>query len=219
MASPREVIRVVKAAKCKLRDWFICSRMRKQLSVNGVSIIANDCVGGWIYHDLGLRFDSPTINCFLSAADYVRFCSNLHHYLHAPLEEMDGAKVFGVYYPVGVIDDIIVHFVHYDSFPAAKKKWEQRSKRVDFNHLLFIMNDRNGCTYNLAKQFDRIPVSQKVLLSSKAMDGVECCKVINGHEENGHLGIVSAWQSPVSLRKVYDSFDYVSMVNAAGKSE
>lgn len=58
--------------------------LRKRLKNNEFSIISNDCTGGVIYHDLGLRFTSPTINLFFEPyEDYLYFLSNIKDYLHA----------------------------------------------------------------------------------------------------------------------------------------
>ena len=44
------------------------------------SIISNDCLGGMISHDLGLKFMSPTINLYFETAeDYQIFSIILHH--------------------------------------------------------------------------------------------------------------------------------------------
>ena len=37
------------------------------------NIIANNCNGTFIYKDLGLKFNSTTINLFFSTKDYMEF--------------------------------------------------------------------------------------------------------------------------------------------------
>ena len=34
------------------------------------SIITSNCCGGWIYHMLGMRFDSPTINTWIDKKEF-----------------------------------------------------------------------------------------------------------------------------------------------------
>ena len=44
----------------------------KRCNTEKCCIICNNCTGGMILHDLGLRFDSPTINTlFFSADDFL----------------------------------------------------------------------------------------------------------------------------------------------------
>lgn len=38
-----------------------------------ISIICNNCLGGFLYHDYKMKFNSPTINLFINAYDYNRF--------------------------------------------------------------------------------------------------------------------------------------------------
>ncbi len=54
---------------------------RLQKGEDDFSIISQNCIGTFMYHDLGLKFCSPTINLFMEADDYIRFVERLEHYL------------------------------------------------------------------------------------------------------------------------------------------
>ena len=54
------------------------------LHTNGFTLIAQNCVGGVMYHDLGLKFLSPTINTLIQGDDFVRLCSSFEDYMAAP---------------------------------------------------------------------------------------------------------------------------------------
>lgn len=41
------------------------------------TLIARDCVCGVLYHQLGLKFRSPTINLFFTPEDFNWFCPHL----------------------------------------------------------------------------------------------------------------------------------------------
>ena len=47
-----------------LRPRIVTPKKRARLVKEDISILCNNCTGGFILHDLGLRFDSPTINMF-----------------------------------------------------------------------------------------------------------------------------------------------------------
>ena len=47
---------------------------------NPFSIISSNCVGGVILHELGLKFNTPTINLFFVPRDYLEFIQNLKYY-------------------------------------------------------------------------------------------------------------------------------------------
>ena len=45
------------------------------------SIISNNCWGGWYYDRYHLSYLTPPIGLFFPAKDYLKFLSNIHHYL------------------------------------------------------------------------------------------------------------------------------------------
>lgn len=56
---------------------------KNQLKLNNhsFSLIASNCVGGVITHELGMRFDSPTVNLFFYPEDYLKLLSNFKYYI------------------------------------------------------------------------------------------------------------------------------------------
>ena len=82
----------IKKIKQKYRSILRSSRdkeNRNRLRNENITIISANCVGGVIYHDLGLKFNSPTVNLYFNASDYVKFVSNLTYYLQCELKEID----------------------------------------------------------------------------------------------------------------------------------
>ena len=134
----------IKKIKQKYRSILRSSRdkeNRNRLRNENITIISANCVGGVIYHDLGLKFNSPTVNLYFNASDYVKFVSNLTYYLQCELKEIDSEFD----YPCALCGDIVLHMVHYQNFEEGKKKWEERIKRINYENLYFIMVDRDGC--------------------------------------------------------------------------
>ncbi len=123
---------------------------------NPFSIISSNCVGGVILHELGLKFNTPTINLFFKPKDYLEFIQNLKYYTtEARMEEFPMDKEHN--YPRGVIDDkIVIHFLHYDSYTKAYTKWIERCNRINFNNLIFILSERDGLTSDDVKRFCKI---------------------------------------------------------------
>lgn len=64
-----------------LREIFINRKNKRKVKTKRPTIIASNCNGGIIYHDLGMKFYSPTINLFFYPKDYIKFISNLKYYL------------------------------------------------------------------------------------------------------------------------------------------
>lgn len=65
---------------------FKNSHDRIRLRNDNFTIITNHCMGGFIYHDLGKCFLSPTINLKISPEDFVEFAKHLKYYIHQDVE-------------------------------------------------------------------------------------------------------------------------------------
>lgn len=68
-----------------MRKLFIQPLLQRRLKNTDFSLIANNCTGGFIYHDLGLQFKSPTINMFFCLDTYFDFIEHLDEYLSQKL--------------------------------------------------------------------------------------------------------------------------------------
>lgn len=144
------------------------AQIRGSVHADGVSIISQNCIGGVLYHDLGMQFLSPTINLFIKEPDFVRFVLNLEHYLGCSLQMHWGEE-----YPIGTLDDITIYFMHYHTCEEAKLAWERRAKRVIPDRVLVLATDRNGFDDAVYEQWKQIPYP-KVLFTANpcyARDG------------------------------------------------
>lgn len=127
-----------------------------------ISIIANNCWGGLVYHSLGMRFRSPFINMFLLDDDYIKLLSDLERFLGYDLlfVRMRYEEVLNREYPVCSLNgEIELHFNHYTSYEEAKEKWDIRLNRLNKNNLFLMMQT---CDYESAKRFDDLEYKKKV---------------------------------------------------------
>lgn len=84
-------------------EWLIYKRRkRKRLKNRDFSIIACNCIGTFIYYDLGLQFLSPTINLTIGMNDFVKFAENLKWYMEKEIVELKEEKEC----PSGMLGDI-----------------------------------------------------------------------------------------------------------------
>lgn len=144
--------------------------MRKQIENTNFSIISSDCIGGLIYHDLGMEFMSPTINMAIPAHSFVKLCSNLKHYM-----DIDPVIVKSTEsYPVMKIDDVIINGIHYHSFEELRGKWNERKKRINYENVFMIFTTKDGFDETLLELIDKIP-GNKVLFSNKPYKYDWCC--------------------------------------------
>ena len=91
------------------RERIILPYRRNRFNNPDVTILSSNCLGGCIAHDLNLRFNSPTVNLWMTPKDFIRFCSDLRTYTRSELQfiELDGFR--GVY-PVAKLNDITIYF-------------------------------------------------------------------------------------------------------------
>lgn len=48
---------------------------------------------------------------------------------------------------IGVLDDVeMVFFLHYKSQQEALEKWKRRSKRINWNNIVFKFSEQNYCS-------------------------------------------------------------------------
>jgi uncharacterized protein (DUF1919 family) len=146
-------------------------REKDDLKDKNITLISSNCIAGCIYSDLGKEFISPTINCFFYGECFIKFCENLEYYLGQELEEVKYSKYKGnVPYPVGSLDGIEIHFLHYISFELAKKKWKERVNKIDKHNIRFIIADRDGFTEDIARRFSMLPGNNNLIFTPKKLN-------------------------------------------------
>lgn len=200
-----------------IADYFIKQRnnKRKRKLVNkDFTILSSECAGGVIYHDLGLRFDSPTINLWFKPDDYLLFLSDLDYYLNTDKLVEEPHSNLG--YPVGVLGEdtkkIKIFFQHYPNFEIAKNKWNIRKKRVHLDNLFIIMTDRDGATKETLNSFDSLKFKNKVIFTGKKYPKIKSSYYIYNCTENGHLGDIFH-RSVLTGKSKLDTFDFVNFLN------
>ena len=204
----------------KLRKLYHrCKRLR--LRNRRPTILATDCVGTFIYNDLGLPFLSPTINLTISHRDFMKFLNHLPEYLESdvyPLEVKDA------YYPVGEIrygeESVRLNFVHYASFEEGRSKWNARKKRVDPENL-FILEFKELAEPEMIEEFSRLPYPNKRFITNEnptTCDCVEVLDLLNDKDYRRGTGQVLKYK-PKSVKRYLDSFDYISFLNRGKRKE
>lgn len=117
---------------------------QKKLTNHNFTLLTPNCMAGLIYHRLGEKFNSPTIDTAMQTHDFMLLVNDLDYYLSKDIVQ-DADNDFD--YPVGVIfgdsehEDIRVNFVHYDTFEYARKKWNERKTRIVKDNLYIIVCD------------------------------------------------------------------------------
>lgn len=144
------------------------------------SIISRSCFGGILYHQLGLPFQSPTINMFWEEEDYYKLLSDLRGYMDKPLDFIKwGSNKEGKEYPICSLGDIQVLMNHYETYEEAELKWNLRKKRINYDNL-FIVNFTQSEYW--AEKFSKLPYKKKVCFTDFDME--DCINIKDIYDKN-----------------------------------
>lgn len=186
---------------------------RSRLKVTDTTILCSNCTGGILSHDLGLQFLSPTVNLFLRAEDFIKFCENLRYYLS--IDEFvpckDPAIIESRTYPIAYLGDLTLFLVHYPSVQAAQDKWNERKKRINWNNIVILNTDREGMTEELKDRFEKLPY-RKVMFVHQPDERHPSCVYLRGYDNAPCVGIITEHVGWKGLRPI-DQFDWVSFLN------
>lgn len=180
---------------------FVIRKEKKRLLQREVSVISQNCIGGVFYHDMGMKFLTPTINLFFKEPDFVKFVLNLKYYLRLEIDIKWEEE-----YPIGKIDDIEIHFMHYDSCKEAKMAWERRKDRINFEKIVVVATDRDGFTEEVYEQWKQVPYD-KVLFSANNKFISKCTVLYPEYITNGMV------EDLITYRKFYRDNILVDTIN------
>ena len=186
-----------------------CEQMQSHLINKDFTIFSVNCIGGVVTHSLGLPFRSPTVNLYMSFGDFVKFCNNPQRYVNAPFVEYPGTG--NEHYPLALLDDVLLHLVHYDSFENARAAWIRRTERINWDNIFLVATDRDGCTPELIKLFDKLPY-RKVLFTHLP-DENPCHFYIKGFEHQDFVGNLTQHSDYISGKLLLDQFDWIQFLN------
>lgn len=183
---------------------------KDRLNNTDFSVIASNCTGGFILHDLGLQFRSPFVNLYMEPSDFIKYLKKIDYYNSCEFKFEDRSDRP---YPVGILDDLKVYFVHYKNSEEAETTWKKRLKRLNNKKLFIILTERDGCTYKDLEEFDKLPYENKVVFTHKKYPEIKSAYYIKGFEDNGEVGDLFRYKDKWSGKKFYDEFDYVQWFN------
>lgn len=166
--------------KRKTRDLDIC-------------IFSNDCWGGEFYRFTNRQYNTPFVGLMVMAPCYIRFLKNPRYYLNMDLKFIEKSKYDDIQeyrenvrdFPIGLLDDVEVHFLHYLDAEEAYQKWNTRKRRVDWNNLYVKFSmDKDYADENLLKAFEELPYKNKISFSKHSYKCPSNVKVTT-YVENG----------------------------------
>lgn len=190
--------------------------IRKKLEGIEFSIFSNNCLGGVFYHDAGREFTSPTVNLSFDGPDFIRFLENPQHYLTAPLQFIDIGKRF----PVGLIDDIELCFVHYRTEEEATRAWERRKERINWENLYIVATDHDGLYLpEMLERFDALPYKNKVMFTAKKYPQYPWAVQVKQFKRRNNVRIMTAFANMRGKRYYETCFDIAGWIRSCSKEQ
>ncbi|MBQ8837139.1 MAG: DUF1919 domain-containing protein [Clostridia bacterium] len=180
---------------------------RSQLQNCDFTIFSQNCIGGIMYHDLGLQFRSPTVNLLFTPSDFIKFMKDIKTYLGAPLRFEDR----NTNYPVAFLNNIEIRFLHYKTAEEANEKWEDRKARINWDNIFVICCDE-GLSYDEILDFDSLPFEHKIIFLSKEMPEIKSGVYTKRFSDKTDARLLN-FADPLGKRYYQDYIDYVKWLN------
>ncbi|RED44941.1 DUF1919 domain-containing protein [Seonamhaeicola aphaedonensis] len=160
--------------KRKIRKTFQEVYSKKDINELGDKpfvIISNNCWGGSAYQWYKREYNTPFVGLFFYGACYMKLLKNFDYYIKQELTFIPKSKYpdIGKSYPIGLLDDIEIHFEHFNSNEEAKKKWDRRRDRMlkvkNKDRYFFKICDRELTTKDDLVEFHNLPYKNKISFS------------------------------------------------------
>jgi uncharacterized protein (DUF1919 family) len=187
---------------------------KKYIDNNGledITILTPNCVAGEIYNLLGLKFNSPTINCSFEMQKYfIKFCCNLDEYLSIEpkiVDYIDG-------HPRMLLSskncgNIYINWPHDSDGKVVLENWNKRKKRVIKNRM-FIITSNNYITDSDIDKLNLVDTLNTIIFTPKKIDKKNTffVKKYQHHKKIGKYNV----KKINGLYTFLDFFDFVSFL-------
>lgn len=127
-----------------------------------VTIFANSCWGGFVYHTLGLEFNSPLINMAVPEADYLKILENPRKYMDRDLEYIGNMDDKDISFPTAKCGDVELYFIHYNSFAEAREIWNKRKKKINWENIFVMFGSESR---KMVEKFENLHYENKICFS------------------------------------------------------
>lgn len=201
LVNTKKFVKKVKGRIGREKNNRIIKKAKSKLKNDNFTIISQNCTGGVFYHDMGMKFLSPTINLHFKANDFIKFVNNIENYLSQEL-----VMRYVEFYPVGNLGDIEIYFNHYGTCKEAVQKWNERKERINFEKLIVIMTDRDGFDEKIFADFLNIKYTKLLFTGNK---NYKCEESVYYDEFDGQNQIGDI----LSSKKFYKEDKLISFIN------
>lgn len=206
--------------KKRLKDIYykyIGNIKQKKLKNKDFTIISNNCFGGIVYRNNHLLYNSPTCGMFFMAPEYIKFIYNIKKYVNnveikeIQIEDSKYSKYLKEHKYKGIIGkiyDVEICFLHYSNINEINEKWNRRSKRINWNNIIYKFNDQNLCTYKELKEFNNFRAKNKICFTAKKYEDLNTIQ-LKKYEKYGY---VLSDTKPKDYKKNFNLYNYINNI-------
>lgn len=192
-------------------------KMQSNLVNRNMTLLIPNCAGGHLFHDLNLRFMSPTINLMMYQNEFLEFVLHLDEYISKDLEFYKHREYS---FPCAVLradnlPDVNIHFTHYDSEAEAKKKWDSRKKRINKDNMFVFLEERDGITKSDIERLSQLKVKGIVVFTCNDYSDIPYQVYIKKYSDNGEIGNILKRHYLNDSKEYEKFFDFVKWFNEA----
>lgn len=182
---------------------------RRNLKNLNFTVFSQNCIGGIMYHDLGLQFRSPTVNMLFEPKDFIKFIKNIDFYLKENIEFIESDKS----YPIGYLGDILIKFLHYHTQEEVIRAWSDRMNRINWNNVFILCCDE-GLELEDMIAYDKIPYKNKILFLHKEVPEITCGVVSKDFDDKTDARLLN-FVNIFGKRYYQNCIDYVKWLNGS----
>ena len=143
----KEKLKTILRTVWSWRRWPYLLRLRRRVKNRRFLLIASDCDGGLLLHDLGMQFTTPTVN--MAFHRFEKLCTHLDEYLAMTPVPMEAPERS---YPMFTLGEAIIEGTHYKSREEFLAAWARRMQRFNAcraqGYEILLMADETSLSEN-----------------------------------------------------------------------
>ncbi len=103
-------------------------RLKGKVTNTDFTIFSNNCWAAEIYKELDIKYQTPMVGLYVLPNDYIKLLEHLKEYMQYDLKFIKKSEKNA--YPIGLLHDVELHFMHYKTEEEAKEKWNKAGELV-----------------------------------------------------------------------------------------
>lgn len=193
------------------------TKMRKRLYNRDFTLLTPNCMGGILLHDLGLKFLTPTINLMFTQTDFLQFVLHLEEYINGELSFYDDPQETCPCAHLQFEDCPIltIYFTHYSTEDEARRKWEERVKRINRQNLFVVLEERDEISNSDLKKLAGISARGVMVFTCNNYPDLPYCVFLKKYHSSGEVGNILRKNLIDDSREYERYFDFVRWFNEA----